>query len=114
MPLAVPVTAKLTVVAVLLGFVRLIVNWPGLAGSAAAASFAVIETVAVSSVSLMVTVAVMLAGVALRLICGSPTTLVRVTMTVSSPSTRTSASKLTSSVTEVAKAGITMLVPSEV
>ena len=114
MPLAVPVTAKLTVVAVELGPLNVTVNWPLSAGSAAVASLAVIDTVARSSVSLIVTVAVRLAGVALRLICGSPTTLVSVTMTVSSPSTNVSASRLTSSVIEVALAGMTMLVPSAV
>ena len=75
---------------------------------------AAIDTVAVSCVSLIVTVAVRLAGTGSRVICGSPTTLVRVTMTVSSPSTNVSASKLTSNVTDVALAGMTMLVPSAV
>ena len=71
-------------------------------------------TVTSESLSKIVTVAVRFAGVKSRLICGSPLTLVRVTITVSSPSTNTSANSVTSRVTDVALAGITMLVPSEV
>ena len=114
MPLAVPVTVKLTVVAVELAPLVLIVNWPLLAGSAATASLATMLIVAVSSVSLIVTVAVRSGPSGSSVTCGSPTTLVSVTMTVSSPSTSTSDSNVTSNVTEVARAGTTMLVPSAV
>ena len=109
-----PVTVKFTVVAVLLGFVRLIVNCPLSLGSVAVGSLAVIDTVAVSCVSLIVTMAVRSAASESRKICESPLTLVSVTITVSSPSTSVSASNAMFRVTDVAKAGMTTLVPSEV
>ena len=79
----------------------------------AIASFAVIETVAVSCVSLIVTVAVLF-GLVAMLICGSPlVTLPKVTMTVSSPSTNVSANNVTLIVADNVLAG-TVTLPDNV
>ena len=84
---------------VALACVRLTVNWPSLVGvSFAAASVAAIDAVALS-LSAIVTVAVRSAASGSRVICGSPLTPVRVTITVSSASTSESSTMPVTSIT---------------
>ncbi len=86
---------------------RVTVNWPSSLGSAAMASFAVIETVAKSS-SAIVTVAVLAPGVALTMTSGSSEP-VRVRMTVSLSSSNALSIVSTSIVAEVSPARIVTL-----